>query len=67
MAIVCAVVTAAADSLCAQERTLLARIESAKATGSPADDAKLAREIYDMFVAAETAADANSLGSSWLN
>jgi hypothetical protein len=64
MAIVCVVVTATADSLCAQERTLLARIESAKATGSPTDDAKLAQEIYDMFVVAETSADANSLGSS---
>ena len=66
MAIVCVVVTATADSLCAQERTLLARIESAKATGSVEDDGKLAKEMYEMCVAARTSAEAASFRAGLL-
>ncbi len=60
MAIACAVVTATADSVCAQEKSLLARIESAKATDSVEDDGKLAEEMYEMCIAAKSSSEADS-------
>jgi hypothetical protein len=64
MAIACAVVTTTAESVCAQEKSLLARIESAKATDSVEDDAKLAEEIYERLIVAGSSPDADSLRAS---